>query len=353
MKTTDKSRADALTDEQLLEIATRRVPPREVPRVPEIAFSRSQFIDVARAILAASPVEQHEAAPADDAVAQWQCRIKDRSSPVMDDWVNVKPDGAKTLLEKYAHVYEVRALYERAQPEQPAADERAAFERLKNWPKMAPREVFYAGWRAARASSLNAAGVEVKRHVNDDTPRDADCDAALRKLDAEVGQGVDEYWAWGFREGWKQARITLSRAPRTDVAGGVVMPPVKGVCIDGGYVIVTPAGGRDNAPAIKDAILALAGATHRQREELTDAQIIEIGYRHFKPGHNVKAEANFVAAVREVLATQQPEPRDEVTALIAAAGQVVEADRACALDDSDINALAAAIDAARSGDAHE
>ncbi|MBY8604183.1 hypothetical protein K7N18_04995 [Burkholderia arboris] len=42
------------------------------------------------------------------------------------------------------------------------------------------------------------------------------------------------------------------------------------------------------------------------------------------------------------------EPRAEVTALIEAAEHVVSADRACALVDSEINALAAAIDAARS-----
>ncbi|NBJ19721.1 hypothetical protein GT625_13400 [Burkholderia thailandensis] len=47
-----------------------------------------------------------------------------------------------------------------------------------------------------------------------------------------------------------------------------------------------------------------------------------------------------------ILAAPQPDPRTEVTALIAAAEQVVSADRACALDDSDINALAEAIDAA-------
>ncbi|MBN3832902.1 hypothetical protein [Burkholderia sp. Ac-20344] len=46
----------------------------------------------------------------------------------------------------------------------------------------------------------------------------------------------------------------------------------------------------------------------------------------------------------------QPEPRDEVTALIEAAERVVEADRACALDDSEINVLASAIDAVRAGD---
>ncbi|SAK17615.1 hypothetical protein [Burkholderia multivorans] len=44
-------------------------------------------------------------------VAQWQSRLKDRSSPVVDHWVNISPDGAKTLMEKYTDVYEVRALY--------------------------------------------------------------------------------------------------------------------------------------------------------------------------------------------------------------------------------------------------
>ncbi len=108
---------------------------------------------------------------------------------------------------------------------------------------------------------------------------------------------------------------------------------------------------------------------------LTDEHILEIGRRHFRPGHNVEAEASFIAAVRDVLAAhpgqpepftlasalewagvpdacrKDPEPRAEVTALITAAERVVEADRACALDDSDINALATAIDDARAGDA--
>ncbi|PRG80319.1 hypothetical protein C6T69_01135, partial [Burkholderia multivorans] len=50
-------------------------------------------------------------AQAAEPVAQWQSRLKDRSSPVVDRWVNISPDGAKTLMEKYADVYEVRALY--------------------------------------------------------------------------------------------------------------------------------------------------------------------------------------------------------------------------------------------------
>ncbi|PRG18002.1 hypothetical protein [Burkholderia multivorans] len=57
-------------------------------------------------------------AQAAEQVAQWQLRLKDRSSPVVDHWVNISPDGAKTLMEKYADVYEVRALY--AAPQHPA-----------------------------------------------------------------------------------------------------------------------------------------------------------------------------------------------------------------------------------------
>ncbi|MDR9051745.1 hypothetical protein FEP39_02982 [Burkholderia multivorans] len=55
-------------------------------------------------------------AQAAEQVAQWQSRLKDRSSPVVDRWVNISPDGAKTLMEKYANVYEVRALYAAPQP---------------------------------------------------------------------------------------------------------------------------------------------------------------------------------------------------------------------------------------------
>ncbi|MBY4669637.1 hypothetical protein K6W12_03200 [Burkholderia multivorans] len=60
-------------------------------------------------------------AQAAEAVAQWQSRLKDRSSPVAAHWVNISPDGAKTLMEKYADIYEVRALYAAPQPPAQAA----------------------------------------------------------------------------------------------------------------------------------------------------------------------------------------------------------------------------------------
>ncbi|MEB2535854.1 hypothetical protein SB394_02595 [Burkholderia sp. BCCIQ04A] len=52
---------------------------------------------------------------------------------------------------------------------------------------------------------------------------------------------------------------------------------------------------------------------------LTDAQILEIGYKHFKPGHNVEAETNFVATVRDVLAASAVEQPGSITAQIALA----------------------------------
>ncbi|MCA8251606.1 hypothetical protein LGN12_31190, partial [Burkholderia multivorans] len=78
-------------------------------------------------------------------VAQWQSRLKDRSSPVVDHWVNISPDGAKTLMEKYANVYEVRALYAAPQPPAQAAKRVDAKARmdwaesiLKNLPETEP-----------------------------------------------------------------------------------------------------------------------------------------------------------------------------------------------------------------------
>ncbi|WP_244143142.1 hypothetical protein [Burkholderia multivorans] len=68
-------------------------------------------------------------------VAQWQMRLKDRSSPVVDHWVNISPDGAKTLMEKYADVYEVRALY--TAPRSPA---------VAAEPAASPAAVIPAGW---------------------------------------------------------------------------------------------------------------------------------------------------------------------------------------------------------------
>jgi hypothetical protein len=51
---------------------------------------------------------------------------------------------------------------------------------------------------------------EASRHVNDDMARDAGCEVALSKHDARSGQGVDAYWAWGFRKGWQECRAALA-----------------------------------------------------------------------------------------------------------------------------------------------
>ncbi|WP_249192500.1 hypothetical protein [Burkholderia cenocepacia] len=68
-------------------------------------------------------------------VAQWQMRLKGRSSPVVHHWVNISPDGAKTLMEKYADVYEVRALY--TAPRSPAvAAEPVAWAVYNGWSRI-------------------------------------------------------------------------------------------------------------------------------------------------------------------------------------------------------------------------
>ncbi|WP_254223081.1 hypothetical protein [Burkholderia multivorans] len=93
-----------------------------VAPTPEMCCAMEEAIDAgwkdsivwARGIAAAPQPPAQAAEP----VAQWQSRLKDRSSPVVDHWVNISPDGAKTLMEKYSDVYEVRALYAAPQPAQ-------------------------------------------------------------------------------------------------------------------------------------------------------------------------------------------------------------------------------------------
>ncbi|MCA8045526.1 Lar family restriction alleviation protein [Burkholderia arboris] len=143
--------------------------------------------------VAASPVEQHEAAPAENPTREWLL------GDALASCLQIITENRK------------RIGYEPGSPNHKTV--------------IAARKLLEDAQAAPLEGTGNGAAVEVKRHVNDDTPRDADCEAALRKLDAEVGQGVDEYWAWGFREGWKKACIALSRAPRTEVAGAEMATP--------------------------------------------------------------------------------------------------------------------------------
>ncbi|HEJ2443850.1 TPA: hypothetical protein SLZ45_005422 [Burkholderia multivorans] len=68
--------------------------------------------------------------------------------------------------------------------------ERAAFESLKGaWQSMPPFDVFCAGWRAARASSPNAAGAEgaAVAWMSIDDPRDCISDAKKRDMIEHAG----------------------------------------------------------------------------------------------------------------------------------------------------------------------
>jgi hypothetical protein len=67
----------------------------------------------ARAALATAPEQ------AGEAVAQWQAKLLDPTMPECATWIDISEEGANTIREKYAHVYKVRALYERTAP--PAA----------------------------------------------------------------------------------------------------------------------------------------------------------------------------------------------------------------------------------------
>ena len=91
-------------------------------------------------VLLKDPHARAAASPAAaEAVAQWQTRVRDVILPENKRWVNVSEDGAKTVLEKYADTYEVRALYAAPPPAQAdareglTADMRESVEHAATW----------------------------------------------------------------------------------------------------------------------------------------------------------------------------------------------------------------------------
>ena len=53
-------------------------------------------------------------------------------------------------------------------------------------------------------------------HPNDTVPFDQGCRDALDKRGDNEGQGLDGYWKWGFREGWRAAKDSLCATPTQD-----------------------------------------------------------------------------------------------------------------------------------------
>lgn len=135
--TTENSRADALTDEQLWDLAYAgwRLIEHEGGGVESCAKEL-------RGVIAAWPVEQPAAAPIDE------CELC-HSSGYMDETLG----GALPGVPDAPCMNGCKATEQTAPS---PADERSAFESLKGaWQSMPPFDVFCAGWRAARAASAN------------------------------------------------------------------------------------------------------------------------------------------------------------------------------------------------------
>lgn len=76
-------------------------------------------------------------------VAQWQVRLKDGSPPAGDKWANISESGARQLMEKWAEVYEVRALF--SDPSYNVLTEQDITEAVKEWfPDRAYQAEFFA-----------------------------------------------------------------------------------------------------------------------------------------------------------------------------------------------------------------
>ncbi|HGL4258677.1 TPA: hypothetical protein ACKE3D_002363 [Burkholderia dolosa] len=187
MKTTDNSRADALTDRikaMFVQNPSDELGPSDEPE-SQYRFGYNTALED---VLAA--VEQHEAAQADAQV----CQHCDCTYPLHDLDCPVAVEASKRAAQPEQPATTCSLCHDSGymdetlggalpgvpdapcvngcKPEPPAAAERAAFETLKGaWQSMPPFDVFCAGWRAARASSPNAAGAEGVRAWETDDGR--------------------------------------------------------------------------------------------------------------------------------------------------------------------------------------
>ncbi|WP_431206766.1 hypothetical protein [Burkholderia cepacia] len=119
---------------------------------------------------------------------------------------------------------------------------------------------------------------------------------------------------------------------------GTTMPPIKGVSIDGGYVIVTPAGGRANAPAVKNAILALSRAPAQAAEPVA----IPAGYAlvPIERSYDMRAKALIAFNTTEQAGKDRDDALDAAyRAELAAAPQPAQADARVGLTDEQIMSI--------------
>ncbi|WP_412525904.1 hypothetical protein [Burkholderia lata] len=151
--TTNMNRAVALTDENIEDMAIAH----------GLYGARKAVVQCVRDLLAASPVEQQEAAPADDEIMQMAA---DEGFAIRGtkhgQWVLA---GSEPVAGFLRIVRAVAARVSIARPEPQVAHERAAF--VKFWrevdemdPEETARAAFTSGAAFARASSPNAKGTE-------------------------------------------------------------------------------------------------------------------------------------------------------------------------------------------------
>ncbi|HEF4754632.1 TPA: hypothetical protein SAP12_002807 [Burkholderia multivorans] len=216
--TTDKSRADALTDASALALY-------EKASITASEFDSVEAAHVAfvRSILSSFPVEQPTAAQAesDNLQVDWIECEEALEELLRDEGIDIQLVGE---IDKRSII---ELILEKAAPS--PADERAAFESLKGaWQSMPPFDVFCAGWQAARAASANETGAEVAAELESMTrmfhaacydlglinealgldPDDGGAEPildAIAELRAQIASAqTDEPVAWAVYNGWSR-----------------------------------------------------------------------------------------------------------------------------------------------------
>ncbi|WP_250501934.1 hypothetical protein [Caballeronia sp. AZ7_KS35] len=178
-----------MTDEQIAEIALSHGLNDYINEADAIAF--------ARALLSASIADTAGAKP----VAQWQTKLREPILPECDTWINVSEEGARKAIEKWSHVYEVRALV-LAAPPAPSSDTAGA---------KACVAQEKCSWPACRRECVIDSRGQVKPDAAPPAPSVADAAGASEALPENIdwtrvmalaekhGDGWSDEKGWSFR----------------------------------------------------------------------------------------------------------------------------------------------------------